>query len=173
MFPYAHDGTIGAMNAAAQDPMLAPRRRLSSAIRPRAARWCAIALATGALAALIAAALDGNAGKALGWLAPLLAVATGIAASSGILPLAPRDALDGAWIDGDEIVLRRHSQCVRAPLADIDSVDADRARNLVYLTLRVPCILGNQVRFRARPRAAHSVCQSLQRRLRALGNTPR
>ena len=161
------------MNAAAHDHVLARRRRLSSVIRPRAARWSAITLATGALAALVAAALDGSAGKALGWLGPLLALATGIAASVGILPLAPRDALDGAWIEGDEIILRRRSQWVRAPLTDIDSVDADRTRNLVYLTLRVPCILGNPVRFRARPRAAHGVCQSLQQRLRDLGNPQR
>jgi hypothetical protein len=167
----ASDGTIAAMNAAAHDPAIPRRRRLSSTIRPRTARWCAIALATGGLAALVAAALDGNAGKALGWLGPLLAAATGVAASVGVLPLAPRDALDGAWVDGDEIVLRRHSQCVRAPLTDIQSVDADRTRNLVYLTLRVPCVLGNQVRFRARPRAAHRACQSLRQRLRAAGGT--
>ena len=171
--PSAYAGTIAAMNAAAHDPMPARRRRLSSAIRPRTARWCAIALATGALAVMVATALDGNVGKALGWLGPLLAAATGIAAGIGVLPLAPRDALDGAWIDGDEIVLRRHSQCVRAPLSDVASVDADRTRNLVYLSLRVPCILGNQVRFRARPRTAHLVRQSLQRRLRTLGNAPR
>jgi hypothetical protein len=169
----ASDGTIAAMNAAAPDPLPARRRRLSSAIRPRTARWCAIALATGALAALVAAALDGSAGKALGWLGPMLAAATGVAASIGILPLAPRDALDGAWIDGDEIVLRRHPQSVRAPFTDICSVDADRTRNLVYLTLRVPCILGNQVRFRARPRAAYRVCQALRQRLCTPGGTAR
>lgn len=172
-FPHAHDGTIAAMNAAAHDPMLSRRRRLSSVIRPRAARWCAFTLAIGALTALVAAALDGNAGKALGWLGPLFAAAIAVAASIGILPLPPRDALDGAWIDGDEIVLRRRSECVRAPLTDIASVDADRTRNLVYLSLRIPCILGNQVRFRARPRAAHLVRQSLQQRLHSLDNAPR
>lgn len=172
-FPRAHDGTIAAMDTGSHEPVIPRRRRLSSAIRPRAARWCAIALATGGLAALVAAALGGNAGKVLGWLGPVLAAATGVAASTGVLPLAPRDALDGAWIDGDEIVLRRHSQSVRAPLTDIDSVDADRTRNLVYLTLRVPCILGSQVRFRARPRAAHGVCQSLRQRLRMPGGTAR
>jgi hypothetical protein len=162
-----------AMNVAAHDPVLPRRRRLSSAIRPRAARGCAIVLATGAIAALVAVALDGNRGLALGWLAPLLAAATGLAASVGILPLAPLDALDGAWVDGDEIVLRRRSQSVRTPLTDIDSVDADRTRNLVYLTLRTPCILGNQVRFRARPRAAQRVCELLRQHLHAPGGTTR
>jgi hypothetical protein len=169
----ASDGTIAAMSAAAHDPVPARRQRLSSAIRPRTARWCAIALATGGVGALVTAALGGSPGNALGWLGPLLAAATGVAASVGILPLAPRDALDGAWIDGDEIVLHRHSQSARAPLADIDSVDADRTRNLVYLTLRAPCILGNQVRFRARPRAAHEICQSLRQRVRVSGGTAR
>lgn len=132
-----------------------------------------MALATSAIAALVAAALDGSAGQALAWLGPLFAAATGIAAGVGLLPLAPRDALDGAWIDGDDIVLRRRSQCVRAPLANLGRVDADRTRNLVYLSLRVPCILGSQVRFRARPRSAHLVCQRLQQRVRDLETAPR
>lgn len=157
------------MPVATPDKLLTPRpRRLSSAIHPRVGRWYAIILGLGVVAALIAAAVTGNASRALGWLAPVVAVAAGLAAALGILPLAPRDTLDSAWLDGDEIVLRRRAQTVRAPLASIAGVDADRARNLVYVTLRVPCILGNQVRFHARPCAAYAVSQRLQQRLDAL-----
>lgn len=157
------------MNTTTHDNLLTPRpRRLSSIIHPRVGRWYAIILGLGIVAALIAAAVTGNASRALGWLAPAAALAAGTAAALGILPLAPRDTLDSAWVDGDDIVLRRRAQTVRAPLTTIASVDADRSRNLVYLTLRVPCILGNQVRFRTRPRAAYAVSQRLQQQLNAL-----
>lgn len=157
------------MQAANPDNLLQPRpRRLSSAIHPRVGRGYALILGLGIVAALIAAAVTGNASRALGWLAPAAALAAAIAAGLGILPLAPRDTLDSAWIDGDDIVLRRRAQTVRAPLTAVASVDADRSRNLVYVTLRVPCILGNQVHFRARPRAAYAVSQCLQQRLATL-----
>lgn len=161
------------MNAATPDNLLKPRpRRLSSAIHPRVGRWYAVVLGLGIVAALVVAAVTGNASRALGWLAPIAALAAAVAGGLGILPLAPRDTLDSAWVDGDDIVLRRRAQTVRAPLTAVASVDADRSRNLVYLTLRVPCILGNQVRFRARPRAAHAVSQRLQQQLAALERAP-
>lgn len=157
------------MSTAPPDSLLTHRpRRLSSIIHPRVGRWYALILALGIIAALVATAVTGNAGRALGWLMPVAAVAAGLGVAIGILPLAPRDTLDSAWLDDGEIVLRRRAQTVRAPLAAIAGVDADRARNLVYVTLRVPCILGNQVRFRARPRAAQAVSQRLQQRLDAL-----
>lgn len=157
------------MPAATPDHLLKPRpRRLSSAIRPRVGRWYAIILGLGVIAALIATAVTGNASRALGWLAPVAALAAAVAGAVGILPLAPRDTLDSAWIDGDDIVLHRRAQTVRAPLASIAYVDADRGRNLVYLSLRVPCILGNQMRFRARPRKAWAVSQRLQQQLAEL-----
>ena len=161
------------MHTATSDNLLTSRpRRLSSAIHPRVGRWYASVLGLGIIAALVAAAVTGNASRALGWLAPIAALAAAVAGALGILPLAPRDTLDSALVDGDDIVLRRRAQTVRAPLTAIASVDADRSRNLVYLTLRVPCILGSQVRFRARPRAAWAVSQRLQQQLAARQRAP-
>jgi hypothetical protein len=160
------------MGTATSENIVKPRpRRLSSAIHPRVGRWYAAILGLGVVAALVASAVTGHASRVLGWLAPAAALAAATAAALGIVPLAPRDTLDGAWLDGDDIVLRRRAQTVRAPLTAVANIDADRNRNLVYLTLRVPCILGNQVRFRTRPRAAYAVSQRLQQQLRTLERT--
>ncbi len=149
------------------------RRRLSTRIRPRVARWYAFGVIAAALAVLLLAALGGHTDKVMAWLVPGGLVALGIPGALGVLPLPPRDTLDEAWLAGDELWLRRGRQSVRAPLANIGSVDAESARNLVYVVLRTPCVLGNSVRFRARPRGARQVCRELEQCMRtATGAAP-
>ncbi|HEX7371164.1 MAG TPA: hypothetical protein VF284_12875 [Rhodanobacteraceae bacterium] len=147
----------------------APRRwRLASIVRPRVARWCAFALMAAVVAMVLIAAADGPSRNLLAWLGPMVAVIAGFGTAGGIFPLPPRDALDEAWLDGDELLLRRGDQSVRLPLAHVDSVDVNNSRNLVILGMKTPCILGGLIRFRTRPRKAREVCVDLRQRIRSL-----
>ena len=103
-------------------------RRLSSMVRPRAARWYAVAAMGVVVVVVVAAALTGHTRSLLGWLAPVVAIVIAVPTALGVLPLPPRDALDGAWLDGEDVLLRRGSQTLRAPLAHIAAVDSDRGR---------------------------------------------
>lgn len=159
------------MNAQAPVDVIptAPRmRRLASIIRPRVARWCAFALIAAAVAVILIATTEGQSRNLLVWLAPVVAIAAGLGTAGGIFPLPPRDALDEAWLDGDELLLRRGHQSMRLPLANVDSIDVDNVRNLVILGMNAPCILGGLIRFRTRPRKARAICADLRQRLRDL-----
>lgn len=141
-------------------------RQLSTRARPRITnRWV--------VATITAVAIGSAVMWLYGWPHALwpAALYAGVAgtmwfSAAGWIPLAPRGTLDHAWLDGADVLLQRGNRSLRLPLADVASVDYDRYFNLVALVPRVPCLLGDRLRFRTPRRYTRETCTELRARLR-------
>ncbi|MBD8900475.1 hypothetical protein [Rhodanobacter sp. DHG33] len=141
-------------------------RRLSSVIKPRYDRAITLALMAMAVLAVMAAWPGRGHGGSVPWTTMLVCVLPIIPVLSvrGRRLLAS-EVVDEAWIDGDELLLKRADQPIRMPLASIASVEAERVGGLVTLELGLPCALGNCVRFFAAPRAGRDIGIELRQRI--------
>lgn len=144
-------------------------QRLSSAFTPRAARRLLLAL----WALILLGLATWGIARWLGyshnlWPAFVPLMCGVLVMQMGLVAQAPfvKGVLDEAWLDGDELLLRRRNQSARVPLADVAEIDTENAR-LIALSLRVPCILGDPIRFAVRSRNARTTSADLRERARA------
>lgn len=141
-------------------------RRLSSVIKPRYDR--AIALAVMAMVVLAVAAAwkgtyHGGPTSWTVWVGFMVPVVSALSVRGRRVLVS--EVVDEAWIDGDELLLKRADQSIRMPLTSIASVQAERVGDLVTLELGLPGPLGNRVRFFAAPHKGRDISIELRQRM--------
>lgn len=146
-------------------------RRLSSPIRPRVARWYTLAVTVVGLAAIAATWLVPQMRPMRPWLPAVVGIAMVVSRAIGAPILVPRRMLDEAWLDRDELLLRRGNQSVQIPLRAVASVEIRHPGDPVTLTVGIPCILGDVVCFRAPPRSGFAIRDELRHALHAAAAT--
>lgn len=141
-------------------------RRLSSVIRPRYDSAITLALMVLAVMAVVVARSSAQHGGSVPWttmLGCVLPIITVLSVRSR--RLFASEVVDEAWIDGDELLLKRANRPIRMPLAGVASVEAERVGGLVILELALPCALGNRVCFFAAPRNGRDIGTELRQRI--------
>lgn len=140
-------------------------RRLSSIFKPCLRPWIAL----GALAFVVAVVMVVSQDVHRRGEVPWLLVVTALPLSMGLFAHV-RNAFtigmaDEAWIDGDDLLLKRADDSIRMPLANIARADAELAGSRVTLELCLPCTLGSRVRFFAPPHKGRDIGAELRRRI--------
>lgn len=139
-------------------------RRLSSIFKPSLRRWIALAPLTFVAAILVVVWWDAHRRGKFPWMTVAVATPLMGGAYAHVRNALSSGLVDEAWIDGDELLLRRAGQSIRIPLASIAAVEVVRG-GLVTLELPLPCVLGARVQFMASGGRHSDITTELRRRV--------
>lgn len=138
--------------------------RLSWIFKPRLRPWIAVASAGFVLAMLVVACLEFRRRGDLPW----MLVGVSIPLVGGLVASLRNGFLtrmvDEAWVEGDELLLRRAGLSIRVSLAHIAAVDVATG-GLATLELSMPCTMGSRIRFIASKASRGEMEAQLRRRI--------
>ena len=139
-------------------------RRLSSIFKPRLRPWIALGAVAFVVAVMAVIWQDVRHRGEVPWM--LLAVSLPLLSGlfAHVRNAFATNMADEAWIDDDNLQLRRAEQLIRMPLTNIGAVKAGR-ESLITLELCMPCALGNRIRFIAPPHMGREIAAELRRRI--------